>query len=116
LAVIPILLWVIIFQNNWNTPIFLFLNHSFKVLPDIVWTTLSLLGNGWSIFALLIPILLFSPRIVYACLITGLIAGVVANISKSYFDAPRPAGVLDPSTFHIIESLFFTQQCPLAIR
>jgi membrane-associated phospholipid phosphatase len=104
LIFLPFLIWVVIDQNNWNSHLFLSLNHRFSTLPDLFWTTLSLFGNGWFCFAVLLPIVFFAPRIIFAALLSGILTGILSRISKSYFDTARPAGVIDQSSFHIIDS------------
>jgi membrane-associated phospholipid phosphatase len=104
LIFLPLVIWIISYQNGWNSEIFLFLNHKFSRLPDLFWTTFSLGGNGWFIFAILLPVIFFVPRIIFAALLSGIITGIMSNLAKSYFDTPRPAFVLDQASFHIIES------------
>ncbi len=104
LIFIPFLIWVVIDQNNWNTDLFLSLNHQFSTLPDLFWTTLSLFGNGWFCFAVLLPVIFIAPRVIFAALLSGILTGILSSISKAYFDTARPAGILDQSTFHIIDS------------
>lgn len=104
LIFLPFVIWIIIYQNGLNSEIFLFLNHKFSVLPDLFWTTFSLGGNGWFIFAVLLPVIFFVPRIIFAALLSGIITGIMSNLAKAYFDTPRPAFVLDQASFHIIES------------
>ena len=101
---LPLFIWVILYQNNWTTDVFLFLNQQFSVLPDLFWTTLSLGGNGWFIFAILLPVIYVAPRVIFSALLSGIITGIVSNLAKSFFDTPRPAFVLDQASFHIIES------------
>ena len=104
LVFIPFLIWVVIDQNDLNTRLFLSLNKHFSNLPDLFWTTLSLFGNGWFCFAVLLPVVFFAPRVIFAALLSGIFTGILSSISKSYFDTPRPAGVIDHSSFHIIDS------------
>jgi len=68
------------------------------------WTGLSLLGNGWSLFALVFPMMLITRKPFYAAIISGVFAGIFSHVGKSIADTSRPAGVIDPSTFHIIDA------------
>ena len=104
LITLPFLMWVILSQHHWTTDVFLLLNRQFTVLPDLFWTTLSLGGNGWFIFAILLPVIYVAPRVIFAALLSGVITGIVSNLAKSFFDTPRPAFILDQASFHIIES------------
>jgi membrane-associated phospholipid phosphatase len=83
---------------------FLTINHLASHLPDLLWTSLSLLGNGWSVFALVFPMMLLTRKPFYAAIISGIFAGVFSHVAKSIANTSRPAGVIDPSTFHIIDA------------
>ncbi len=90
--------------NTYDQLWFFSINHLASQLPDIVWTSLSLLGNGWSLFALLFPLMLIFRKPFYAAIISGAFTGVFSHIAKQIANTSRPAGVLDQSTFHIIDS------------
>lgn len=81
---------------------FLSLNLAAQQLPDWVWTNLSLLGNGWSVFALAFPCLLFARKALYAAIISGLFSGIFSPLTKNFFHTDRPAGVIDPALFNVI--------------
>ena len=78
------------------------INQTTAILPDHFWTNLSLLGNGWACFALAFPLIIIAPRILYAGLFAGLFTSLLAKPVKLIFNTPRPAGLLDPNSFHII--------------
>lgn len=78
------------------------INQTTAILPDHFWTNLSLLGNGWASFALALPLIIIAPRILYAGLFAGLFTSLLAKPVKLIFNTPRPAGLLDPNSFHII--------------
>ena len=72
-------------------------------LPDQFWTWLSLLGNGWACFAITFPLLILAPRILFSGIISGLLTGIFSRVLKLWASTPRPASVLDQTTFHIID-------------
>lgn len=88
------------YDQSW----FLSINHLTSQLPDMIWTSLSLLGNGWSLFALIFPFMLFVRKPFYAAIISGALTGVLSHVAKQLANTSRPAGVLDQSTFHIIDN------------
>lgn len=113
LRMLPALVGLITFIHyqyaGYATQTFLALNHAMDRVPDIVWTGFSLLGNGWSAYALLLPALLWLPSTRMAVLCTAPIAAVVIRAAKVIIDSPRPAGLIDPTTFHIVgEPMFYT--------
>ena len=101
---IPLMIWLIVWSNDWNTTWFLALNPFFAQLPNLLWTGLSLLGNGWAIFALALPLIFYVPRLIYAALISGVLTGFLSNGAKAFFDTPRPASILDHASFQIIDN------------
>lgn len=103
IPLIPLTIWGLDRWQMLDIKWFLLINGQASQLPDLLWTSLSLLGNGWALVALTLPLLLFGPRLFMAGLFSGLLAGVISRIAKIIASSPRPAGVLDISTFHIIE-------------
>ena len=73
-----------------------------RVLPDRAWAFLNMFGNGWAAFAFSSPLLVFAPRLLVAGITAGAISGLLSRALKLYLEFPRPAGVLDISTFHIL--------------
>ena len=108
--VIPTLAWFIplaplalasaIYFGELQSSSFLYLNELARALPDTLWAWLTFLGNGWGVFAITFPLLLLAPRILTAGIFAGAIAAITSTTLKSYFDLPRPAGVLADGSFY----------------
>ena len=103
LALLPAFLFIFDITHSQDQEWFLSINHLSSLLPDVIWTNLSLLGNGWSLFALTFPLILFARKQLYAGVISGFFTGILSNVCKSFFNTSRPAGVIDQQFFHIIE-------------
>jgi membrane-associated phospholipid phosphatase len=99
----PLIIWVLCWLFLPEPGLFLYLNHTARLLPDIVWVTFNMLGNGWSAFALLSPLLVLAPRLLIGAMFAGAIAGALSRWPKHVLEMPRPAGLLDHSTFYILE-------------
>jgi membrane-associated phospholipid phosphatase len=104
LAVLPLLVLLLDVTNAQDQTWFLTVNHWAAKFPDVLWTSLSLLGNGWSLFAICFPLLLISRRVLYAGVIAGIFTAILSSVSKSFYSTLRPAGVIDQQLFHIIDS------------
>ena len=102
LPFIPLGLWLVLHFALPEPALFYALNHSGKVAPDAFWGFFVFLGNGWGVFALCFPLLLFAPRLIIAGAVGGAIAGLLSKTLKPLIAEPRPLGVLDPDTFIII--------------
>ena len=99
---LPLLLWALVHFSVPEPSLFDVMNHQAQALPDVFWGFFVFLGNGWGLYSLVFPLTLFAPRLLAAGALSGLIAGLLSRSLKLWFDHPRPASVLDPSTFHIV--------------
>jgi membrane-associated phospholipid phosphatase len=102
LPLVPLLLWALLADTFGDTAMFYGLNSAAALLPTGAWGLAVFLGNGWGVFCLAIPMVFFAPKALTACIIGGSLAGLVSRTLKFTLEFPRPAAVLDNSTFHII--------------
>lgn len=86
----------------WEPDMFLALNHAFMAVPSLVWTGLSLLGNGWGVLGVTAPLLLFAPRLMWAWLCAAPFAALFARTGKAWLVSPRPAALIDNTQMHIV--------------
>lgn len=100
IPVLPLGLAIAIYFGGLQTSTFLFVNHYTQLLPDVVWTWLTFLGNGWGIFALCFPLLLLAPRLLIASLFGATIGGLISQLLKTLLNLPRPSGVLPLADFY----------------
>ena len=102
LPILPLLLWAIAHYAIPEPALFYLINHQAQSLPDVFWGFFVFLGNGWGIYSLVFPLALLAPRLLATGVLSGLIAGLASRALKLWLDFPRPASVLDNSTFHIV--------------
>ena len=100
IPLVPLALAFAIYFGELQSSSFLFLNQLARSLPDTLWVWLTFLGNGWGVFAIAFPLLLLAPRALSAAIFSGFIAAITSPLLKSYFDLPRPAGVLTEGSFY----------------
>lgn len=101
-CLLPLLCWGIIELSIDRVSLFRLLNTATQQLPNLFWVGFNMLGNGWGVFALLCPLLILAPRALLATLCAGALAGVLSRTFKLSLQFPRPASVLDPTSFHIV--------------
>jgi membrane-associated phospholipid phosphatase len=70
-------------------------------LPQSLPSCLTILGHGLVAVMLLAPCLGRAPQVLAAALYAAPVAGVLSRCGKVLAAAPRPAAVLDPSSFHV---------------
>lgn len=102
LPVVPLMLWLASSLLIANTELFYALNRFSMGWSDGTWAFFVYLGNGWGIFSLAFPLILFMPRALMAAAAAGLSAGLFARFFKVTLDIPRPAAVLDRESFRIV--------------
>lgn len=102
LSLVPLAVWVAFNTQVHDPELFYSINRFAQQWPDGAWAFFVYLGNGWGVFSLTIPLLLFAPRMLTACIIGGALAGLVSRFFKLWLAVPRPAAVLDNGTFHIL--------------
>ncbi len=88
---------------HWYEPtMFLAINQACLVLPAVVWTGLSLLGNAWAVLGLTAPLLVVAPRLMWAWLCAAPFAIAFARGGKALLESPRPAAVIDNRQMRIV--------------
>lgn len=92
--------------------VFISLNIFLSQFPPILWMSLSLLGTGWAVFALLFPSIILNPRLFYAVALTALIAGCFSRVIKVTVAAPRPPAILDPGSFYLLGDALHANAMP----
>ena len=85
----------------WEPQLFLAINHACAHLPMAVWTGVSVLGNGWGVFAITSPLLVRQPRLMWAWLCAAPFAIVFARLGKGLIVSPRPAAEIDNALIHM---------------
>jgi len=101
-------LWLGLYEPT----VFYFLNRQFAVLPDLVWSLLSLFGTGWAVYAATAPTLWRAPRVIAAWLCAAPLAGVLTRVGKAMADNPRPLEVLGPQGIHVIGEPLYIAAMP----
>jgi len=101
-CLIPLLLWLGLWLFAPEPQFFLRVNQAAQAVPELFWVSFNMLGNGWGVFALACPLIVLAPRLLLAALCSGAIAGVVSRVLKHSLEMPRPASILDPTSFYIL--------------
>lgn len=96
----------------WEPALFLWINHACSALPAQVWTGLSLFGNGWAVLAVTAPLLVLSPRLMWAWLCAAPFAIVLARLGKSLLESPRPAALVDNTQMRIVGEVMHNVSMP----
>ncbi len=96
----------------WEPTLFRTLNGHFGVLPDLFWSTLSLLGTAWAVYALTAPALWRAPRLLLAWICAAPAAGLLATPLKKLFESNRPLEALGPEGLNLVGDPLFIGSMP----
>ena len=105
LWLLPLLIFVLsapLWLHVWEPGMFLFLNQLCVPVAAPVWTSLSLLGNGWGILGITAPLLLRAPRLMWAWICAAPFAILFARVGKGFLVSPRPAVEVDNAQMRIV--------------
>ena len=86
----------------WEPTLFLALNRACANVVAPVWTGLSLLGNAWGILGATAPLLVLSPRLLWAWLCAAPFVVLFARLGKGVIESPRPAAVVENLQMRIV--------------
>ena len=87
-----------------NKVFFLSLNTWATVLPDELWSCWTILGDTWMVLTVLALCLWWQPQALLGFALAVPLGGAVSRLTKVMTQMPRPAGVMDPTQFHIAMS------------
>lgn len=101
-ATILAIVSLVIYVSGINQTLFLWLQGWGRYVPDIVWASLTLIGDALTAFVLLLLFARKYPQIVWAAVPASLVATVVVQGLKNSLVLPRPPLVLPPDALTII--------------
>jgi len=101
-----------IFITHSNEPLFLLFNGLGRRTGDDLWANWTLFGDA---LVLLVLSLLFvgrRPAMLWALIMTALLAGIVVPLLKQAFGVPRPPAVLASDMIHVIGRAYHSRSFP----
>ena len=96
----------------WEPAMFVFINQLCLPVPAMVWTGLSLLGNGWGVLGITAPLLVRAPRLMWAWLCAAPFATLFARLGKALLVSPRPAAEVDNQQMRIVGEVLHSVSMP----
>ncbi len=112
LPLLPIALGLGLFVSHQQVSSFLVLNEASQILPNWAWAAFTYLGNGWGLFAITFPLLIFAPRALSAGIFAGALTAVISSILKPLLSLPRPSGVLAEGSFFRFGDMLLSNSMP----
>ena len=98
---------------HWVEPTtFLAINSLGASVVSMVWTGLSLLGNGWGVLGVTAPLVVLAPRLMWGWLCAAPFAIAFARTGKFFIESPRPAAVIDNAQMRIVGEVLSNVSMP----
>jgi len=88
--------------RTWDRLAFATFNEWAQQWPPVVWSCLTILGDTHVAVVLLVPCLWLRPPVLLNFWLALPLAGASIALVKNLIASPRPAGVLEAGSFHII--------------
>lgn len=110
--VLAVLLALAILVTHGNKSVFLLFNSLGLHTGDRLWANWTLLGDAWVALVLLLPFVGRRPELVWAAIVTAIIAGIAVPLLKHLFAMPRPPAVLAADMIHIIGPAYGSHSFP----
>lgn len=76
--------------------------NNLSVISPVFWSGMTSLADTYLALGLLVPVLLWRPRLAALLLVAALIATALTHTIKPILDVPRPPAVLPLDSFHLI--------------
>jgi membrane-associated phospholipid phosphatase len=93
---------VILETTSLNVALFRLINDAGTVLPETIAWWVTSLGDGMTAAVIGLLFARRYPHILPTILVAAVLGGLITHIPKDLLALPRPAGVLDDSTIHIV--------------
>jgi membrane-associated phospholipid phosphatase len=101
-----------ILVTHSNQAMFLLFNALGPRTGDTLWANWTLFGDALVLLVLSLPFVGQRPALMWALIVTALIAGIVVPLLKSAFGLPRPPAVLASDAIHVIGRAFKSRSFP----
>lgn len=112
---LPLVLFVFsapLWLHTFEPAMFVRINALCASVAAPVWTGLSLLGNAWGVLGVTAPLLVLSPRLLWAWLCAAPFAIVFARVGKGLIESPRPAAIVDNAQMRVVGDLLHNVSMP----
>ena len=103
---------IVVWLTGQNTALFYAVNHTGHLLPDALWSNLTLVADTLFAVAVLLIIACYYPSMLNQSLLLLIIGALVVHGFKQGLNIPRPAAVLDRDSFWIIGQVLKNHSFP----
>jgi membrane-associated phospholipid phosphatase len=112
LFIIFLLCFVCVVLTGINRVLFIDINSFAKLSYSFIWSNLTFLGDALPACAIMLLFIRKRPDLVWSGILSTLIATLIVNLLKSYFNSPRPPSVIDSNLINIIGPAIYSHSFP----
>jgi membrane-associated phospholipid phosphatase len=98
--------------HRFEPAMFVYINALCAPVAAPVWAGLSMMGNAWGVLAITSPLLVLTPRLMWAWLCAAPFGILFARGGKALIESPRPAAVVDAPQVRIVGELLHNVSMP----
>jgi len=101
-ALMLLILALVVSLSGTNVAIFLLINDTVSILPDVFWANMTFTADTLFGVCLLLLVSGFRPQLLAPSLVLLVLGTLYVQGGKNFFDLLRPAAILGPDNIHII--------------
>lgn len=102
LSAVFLLCLTFVILTGINRPLFIAVNSFGQHFYSFIWENLTFLGDTLSACAIMVLFIRKRPDLIWSGILAALLATVIVNIIKSFFDIPRPPVIIDKNLISVI--------------
>lgn len=103
---------LIVLATGVNEVLFVKINSSAALLSSFIWANLTFLGDTMAACAIMLLFIRKRPDLVWSGIMATILASLIVNLVKSYYDIPRPAAIIDKDSINIIGPALYQRAFP----
>jgi membrane-associated phospholipid phosphatase len=112
LIIVFLLCFAFVLLTGLNKALFLGINSLGAYIYPFIWANLTFLGDTMTACAIMLLFIRKRPDLIWSGIFATLIATLIVNIIKSYFDIPRPPATIDKNLIFIIGPSLYRHSFP----
>jgi membrane-associated phospholipid phosphatase len=112
LFIVFLLCFICVLLTGINKALFLDINTLANHSYSFIWSNLTFLGDALPACAIMLLFIRKRPDLVWSGILSTLIATLLVNLLKFYFNSPRPPSVIESNLINIIGPAIYSHSFP----
>jgi membrane-associated phospholipid phosphatase len=112
LSVIFLLGLAFVIITGINKVLFININSFAATVYPFIWANLTFLGDTLTAVVLMLLFVRTRPDLIWSGIVAAIIATLISNVLKLYFNIPRPPAIISKDVINIIGPVLFSHSFP----